>query len=287
MISSMTAFARKTKDANWGSLVWEVRSVNHRYLEISVRLPEPLRDLEKAVRDQIQKQLYRGKVEAQLKFQPGQDMPFEIVVNEKLARQLASAATPLQQLFSNTQLNTMDLLSWPGILQTKETQMEVVGQAAIVLLKETLAAIVEIRQREGEGIKQYIEKRLANIQKYVDEIKPRMPAALELAREKIISRFEELAVSLDNERLEQEIVWLVNKVDIGEEIQRLEAHAQEVHRVLARDEAVGRRLDFLMQELNRETNTLGSKSMDTTISQAVIELKVQIEQIREQVQNIE
>lgn len=287
MISSMTAFARKTKDANWGSLVWEVRSVNHRYLEISVRLPEPLRDLEKAVRDQIQKQLYRGKVEAQLKFQPGQDMPFEIVVNEKLARQLASAATPLQQLFSNTQLNTMDLLSWPGILQTKETQMEVVGQAAIVLLKETLAAIVEIRQREGEGIKQYIEKRLANIQKYVDEIKPRMPAALELAREKIISRFEELAVSLDNERLEQEIVWLVNKVDIGEEIQRLEAHAQEVHRVLARDEAVGRRLDFLMQELNREANTLGSKSSDSEITQSVVEIKVQIEQMREQVQNIE
>ena len=287
MISSMTAFASKTLEAHWGSITWEIRSVNHRYLELAVRLPEPLRHLEKMLREAIPKHLHRGKVEVSLKFQPGQTLPCEIMVNQKLAQQLAKAAESLQLLFSHAQFNMMDVLSWPGMLQTKETHLEEVVVAAGALLQTTVEELVEVRQREGEGLQTYIEARLDAIQSYLDQIKPRTSLALQAGYEKMMARFEELTVNLDKERLEQEMVWLANKMDISEELQRLETHTKEVRRVLTQDTVVGRRLDFLLQELNREANTLSNKSTDSAIIQAAIELKVHIEQIREQVQNIE
>ena len=287
MIVSMTAFARKSQEADWGSITWEVRSVNHRYLELSLRLPEPLRVLEKSVREHIQDQLARGKVEATLKFQPGRVVPFDMVVNQELAENLVGAAQSIHQLFPTTQLNIMDVLQWPGVLQIKDTRMDVVGEAMLALLKKALADLMVSRQREGEGLKEYVGTRLDTIQQYLDQVEQRLPEVLQWGRERITARFKELSVNVDKDRLEQEMVWLAQKADIAEELQRLQAHVAEVRRVLSQGGVVGRRLDFLMQELNREANTLGSKSMDSSISQAVIELKVCIEQMREQVQNIE
>jgi len=287
MIASMTAFARKNQEANWGSITWELRTVNHRYMEMTVRMPEPLRHLEKTVREHIQQHINRGKVEAILKFQPGQDVPFNITVNQSLAGQLAHAAQSLKALFPNAQANAMDLLAWPGILQTTDTNMDVVGVALLELLQQTLSELVAARQREGEGVKKFIVERLQSINRYSGVVAKRMPNVINTAQTKIQARFEELSVSLDKERFEQEMVWLAQKFDIAEELQRLEAHAIEVQRVLEKGGVVGRRLDFLMQELNREANTLSSKSVDSEVTQAAIELRVQIEQIREQVQNIE
>lgn len=287
MISSMTAFARKSQEANWGSITWELRSVNHRYLEISVRMPEPLRHLEKSVREQIQKHINRGKIEAILKFQPGQDVPFNMTVNESLAGQLATAAQSMKELFPNAQANVMDLLAWPGILQTTDTNMDVVGMALLKLLQQTLSDLVAVRQREGEGVKKFISERLQLVKRYINAVEKRMPSVIKGAQTKIQARFEELSLSLDKDRFEQEMVWLAQKVDIAEELQRLEAHTVEVQRILEKGGVVGRRLDFLMQELNREANTLSSKSVDSEVTQAAMELRVQIEQIREQVQNIE
>ena len=287
MIASMTAFARQSHEANWGALTWEIRTVNHRYLEISLRLPDFLRDLEQSARDTIQKQLHRGKIEAMLRFQPGQDIPFDIMVNQTLTQQLANASKKIIEFFPAAHINTMDVLSWPGVLQTKKKQTKAFAEAVITLLRSTLEDCVITRQREGDGLKQFIEARLAVIQEQANIIKKQMPAVLKMGRKKMLARFEELSLGIDKERLEQEMVWVAQKVDIAEELQRLTAHVIEVKRIIKQGGVVGRRLDFLMQELNREANTLGSKSVDTQITQAAVELKVQIEQIREQVQNIE
>lgn len=287
MIASMTAFARKSQEANWGSITWEIRTVNHRYLEISIRMPESLRNYEKSVREQIQKSISRGKVEATLKFQPGQDVPFNITVNQSLAQQLADAAQSVNGLFLNAQVNMVELLAWPGILQTKDTNLDAVGEGTLELLQQALSDLVAARQREGDGVKKFIVERLQSIQQGIEVIKKRMPTVVKTGQTKMKARFEELSVSLDKERFEQEMVWLAQKVDIAEELQRLETHVIEVQRVLKAGDVVGRRLDFLMQELNREANTISSKSVDSEVTQAAIELRVQIEQMREQVQNIE
>ncbi len=287
MIASMTAFARKSQEANWGAITWEIRTVNHRYLEISIRMPESLRNYEKLVREQIQKSISRGKVEATLKFQPGQDVPFNITVNQSLAQQLADAAQSVNGLFPNAQVNMVELLAWPGILQTKDTNLDAAGEGTLELLQQTLSDLVAARQREGDGVKKFIVERLQNIQQGIEVIKKRMPTVVKTGQTKMKARFEELSVNLDKERFEQEMVWLAQKVDIAEELQRLEAHVIEVQRVLKAGDVVGRRLDFLMQELNREANTISSKSVDSEVTQAAIELRVQIEQMREQVQNIE
>lgn len=287
MIASMTAFARKSQEANWGSITWEIRTLNHRYLEIAIRMPEPLRNFEKSVRNQIQQFISRGKIEAILRFQPGQDVPFNIIVNQSLAQQLAHAAQSMDTLFPNAHIDMTGILTWPGILHTKNSNMGDVDEAMLILLQETMSDLVSMRQREGAKIKEFMQNRLKDIQIYIDVIKKRMPDVLNISRAKIKTRFEKLAVNLDKERLEQEMVWLAQKMDIAEELQHLEAHVIEVRRVLEKENVVGRRLDFLMQELNREANTISSKSIDLQVTQAAIELRVQIEQMREQVQNVE
>lgn len=287
MIASMTAFACKTEDTPFGSMTWEIRSVNHRYLDCSVRLPELLRSLEKTIRDVLQKRLQRGKVEAVLRLQFSDDIPGVFSVNPMLLKQLALAVDSLKPLFPSIQVNATDILSWPGLLSTKEKPLEKLSQSALDVFEITLSELVMNREREGKTLKKYLEERLKGIEKQIKVIQHRIPAVLETAHQKIRARFDELSLSLDKDRLEQEMLWLIQKSDVSEELQRLDAHVIEMHRILKLSGAVGRRLDFLAQELNREANTLGSKSIDAELTQAAVELKVFIEQIREQVQNIE
>lgn len=288
MVASMTAFARCSYGAKWGTLTWEIRTVNYRYLEVTLRMPDFLNAFEQPSREIIRTYLNRGKIEAALRFQFGaQELPAEVRVNEALTQQLAKAAQIVLEFFPSATINVMDVLTWPGILQTKEVQVDVIGTVVLDLLKNTLDECISVREREGNGVKLFLEDRLRISKNLITYIKKRMPILLKSAREKVRLRFEELAVGLDKERLEQEMLWLTQKTDIAEELQRLETHINEVKRVLSQGKVIGRRLDFLMQELNREVNTLGNKSIDIDVSQAVIELKVQIEQMREQVQNIE
>ncbi len=287
MISSMTAFARQSAETQFGTLTWELRSVNHRYLELSLRTPEFFRDIEKVARETIQQHAQRGKVEATLRFQPGEDVPFRIQANVPLIEQLAEVGKTIAGYFPSSSVNLMDVLSWPGALEMKERHREAVDQQALGLLSEVLTLFVESRGREGEGIKQFLLDRLLNLEKGVKTIQKAAPAVLESLRSKLMARFEELSLALDKDRLEQEMVWMAQKLDVAEELQRLDAHIKEVDRVLKQGGLVGRRLDFLIQELNREANTLGSKSADANITKVVVEMKVQIEQMREQVQNIE
>lgn len=287
MISSMTSFSHKTLENKWGSLGWELRSVNHRYLDITVRLPEVFHGLEKKIRDLIQQYLRRGKVEVALQFIPGEEASFEFMINKPLAKKLANAGKEMGELFPNLQINMMDMLAWQGMLQIKETNMDVIGENALALLKKSLEEMVATRQREGTALKAFLKERLQHMQEQMAIVASRAPISLEAERQRIRNRFLELNLELDQDRVEQEILWLTQKADITEELQRLAVHLHEVQRVVDQGGVVGRRLDFLMQELNRETNTIASKSIDSRISQASIEMKVLIEQMREQVQNIE
>lgn len=287
MIHSMTGFSCKSLETKWGVLTFEIRSVNHRYLELGVRLPDYCRDLEKSVREHIQKKVQRGKIEVQLRFQPGEAAPFQLIINKPLMAQLAKASKTVTEFFPDSTVDTMTLLSWPGILQTSTENASVMNDQIVALLEMTIEDWLSFRAREGESINQFLRERLSIIQNKCMQIQERMPSVILLSKQKMRARFEELAVTVDSDRLEQELLWLSQKTDIAEELQRIDAHVKEVTRVLGQSEAVGRKLDFLMQELNREANTLGSKSVDAEITQAVVELKVQIEQMREQVQNIE
>lgn len=287
MVASMTGFANKTLESSFGNLSWEVRSVNHRYLEISTRMPENFRALEMEVRGRIQTLVKRGKVEATLKFAPGLEVPFDLVVNESMVKQLHSAAQVVNNHFKDNQVNTVDILNWPGVLDKKQTHTEELQQSALALLDSSLQDLCSVRQREGQGLKTFIEARLDEMKREIKLVEERLPLLQEQARTKLHDRFSELNMQVDSDRLEQEIVLLLQKMDVAEEIQRLHAHIDETQRVLAQGQLIGRRLDFLMQEFNREANTLGSKSSDAQVTKAVVELKVQIEQTREQVQNIE
>ncbi len=287
MIASMTAFARSATQAQWGSLTWELRSVNHRYLEVSVRLPEALRVIEKLAREQTARVLKRGKVELNLKFYPGEDVPFDFEFNENLAKQLAQTSKQVSDIFPVATTQVVDVLNWPGVLQIKETHMQQVNKEALVLLQQALEEMLQMRCKEGEGIKDFLMQRLAVIEEQVEKVTQELPVLLKKQREKILARFEEMRLELDKDRLEQEMVWLTQKMDVAEELQRLKSHVEEVRRILGKGGVVGRRLDFLMQELNREANTLSSKSVDAGLTQAAVELKVAIEQMREQVQNVE
>lgn len=287
MISSMTAFARQMEQTPYGQFTWEVRSVNHRYLEIGLRLPESLRSLEKKIRELLGASLKRGKVDVMLRFQPGEEVPFELKINSALVKQLAALNAQVRDHFSDAQTQLMDLLSWPGVLETTETRADVLAEQALRSLEQTIAEVTSVRQREGEGIAAFLEARLLVILAEVEKIEKRVPKVQKQTREKILQRFEELALEPNAERVEQEMVYLLQKMDVAEELQRLLAHMEEVRRLLKKGGVIGRRLDFLMQELNREANTLGSKSADADVTQSVVEMKVQIEQMREQVQNIE
>lgn len=288
MIRSMTAFSRKEVKGEWGTLVWELRSVNHRYMEISPRLPEQLRDLENGVREKLRKQLSRGKIECTLKLKSEQIAPSTININEAYLKEIVAAAHKIQEITKDSAvLPTLGLLSMPGIIEAPESDPTELQKIAHNALDEALVDFIAHREREGQEMRQLIEDRLVAIGTQIAIAREKIPEVLKHQRERIVQRLEEVKASLDSERLEQEMVFIAQKADIDEELDRLTTHVEEVKRSLKKGGACGRRLDFLMQELNREANTLGSKSIDTSTTQVAVELKVLIEQMREQIQNIE
>lgn len=288
MLRSMTAFARSEQLSEDWTIIWELRSVNHRYLELAVRLPETLRALEGGIRERISNALSRGKVEANLKLQSAAGNVVAVSLNRPLAIGLLNVAAELEALMGpGTGLRLGELFRWPGVVSEMEPALEILQQAILTCLDSALAELVNTREREGERIGGMILQRCEAMRTQLQKIRIRRPEVLARQREKLLSRLAELPVEPDHHRLEQELVLIAQRLDVEEELDRLEAHLDEIVDVLRRPEAVGRRLDFLMQELNREANTLASKSADTETTRAAVELKVLIEQMREQVQNIE
>lgn len=288
MIRSMTAFARNQATESFGVLIWELRSVNHRYLDIHMRLPDELRAMEARFRELISAELHRGKLECCLRFKPAVMIENGIEINKDFTKALIHACDQINlMMHQSSDINVVDLLSWPGVVKESELDMKPVMEAGELLLGQALQDLVDNREREGARLKDLITQRLDKIEQTVGLVREDMPDIRANQRLKVLSKFEELKAAPDMDRLEQELVYLVQKMDVDEELDRLHAHVKELRDVLVREEAIGRRLDFLMQELNREANTLGSKSADIRTTQASVELKVLIEQMREQIQNIE
>jgi uncharacterized protein (TIGR00255 family) len=287
MVHSMTAFARNEQATAHGTLSWELRSVNHRYLEPHLRLPEAFRDLEGAVREALRQGLSRGKVECTLRFAE-ESAGKQLQVDSERARQLIAAAEQVAALIQQpAPLNPLEVLAWPGVLVADSADPQALNAAALKLFDQALAELKAGRAREGAELAKLLNDRLDSILDEVAALRELVPQMLAGQRQKIETRFAEMQAELDPQRLEQELVLLAQKSDVAEELDRLSTHVSEVRRVLKAGGAAGRRLDFLMQELNREANTLGSKAFDPRSTQAAVNLKVLIEQMREQVQNIE
>ncbi len=288
MIRSMTAFARHERETPWGTLTWELRSVNHRYLEVTPRLPEELRALETRVRERANAALGRGKLECQLRFRSLEAAARGIALNRELIAGVVAAAGEVSAVTPNAAaVNPLDVLRWPGVVQAAPLDYEGLAEEVMAAFDAALMELVETRAREGAQLSALIEQRCEGIETQVAEVKQRVPEVMTRLREKLLARLAEVRAELDPARLELEMVLFSQRLDVEEEIDRLGAHVAEVRRVLKQKEPVGRRLDFLMQELNREANTIGSKSADVETTRASVELKVLIEQMREQVQNIE
>ncbi|MES9947309.1 MAG: YicC/YloC family endoribonuclease [Candidatus Thiodiazotropha sp.] len=284
----MTAFAREEHRGDLGILSWEIRSVNHRYLEMFLRLPEELRVLEPLVRERMNARLGRGKLDISLKFKPGSAAEAGLSVNQRLVLQLVDAEHQVSDLTGLSQsIRSADLLRWPGVLEEKEQDFTPVKKQAMALLETTIDSLIDNRLREGERLGKIVQQRCFGLKAQVERVRDLMPEVLEGVRSRISDRLTEVMEELDEARLEQEMVILAQRLDVDEEMDRLETHLEEVERVLGADEPIGRRLDFLMQELNREANTLTSKSSSVDVTRAAVEMKVLIEQMREQIQNIE
>ncbi len=287
MIHSMTAFARAEQAGANGTLSWELRSVNHRYLEPHLRLPESFRDLEGAVREALRNGLSRGKVECTLRFSDDNAGKALQVDLERAAQLIAAAESVAGLIKQPAALNPLEVLGWPGVLVADAADPQALNQSALALFTEALNELKNGREREGAELAKLLNERLDSILEQVVALRELVPQMLAGQRQKIIDRCAEMQAELDPQRLEQELVILAQKSDVAEELDRLSTHVSEVRRVLKTGGQAGRRLDFLMQELNREANTLGSKAFDTRSTQAAVNLKVLIEQMREQVQNIE
>lgn len=283
----MTAFARHSLETEHGNFTWEIRSVNSRYLEAFFRLPDAFRDLEPVLREQLKKNVSRGKIECSLRFQAHQQSQ-SLQVDTEFVHQLLQATDQVQSIIGPGQaLDALEVLQWPGVLAPETTDSKARQQDALVAFKECVQNTLTTRAREGADMAQLIQQRLDKMQEQVAYVQQNMPAALAAQKANIIERLGDLQQSLDPNRLEAEMVLLANKADVAEEIDRLNTHIEAVEGILQKDGPIGRHLDFMMQELNREANTLSSKSLTTGITQAAVDLKVLIEQAREQVQNIE
>ncbi|NVK23159.1 MAG: YicC family protein [Kangiellaceae bacterium] len=288
MVRSMTAFARQQFSAEWGNVTWEIKSVNQRFLEPNFRMPETFRHLEFALREVLRKQLNRGKLDCSLRIEMNSAKTGKIKLDQDMAQQLLTVHQELQVLAQENQSpDLVQLMRWPGLLQQDETDTKTMEQDVTETFKQTVAQLITVREREGQALGDIIEQRLTGISAQVEQVAQQMPDIIQWQRDKLINRFEEAKVELDADRLEQEMVMLAQKVDVAEELDRLKTHITECSRLLHQGGAIGRRLDFLMQEFNREANTLGSKSIKAEITASAVEMKVLIEQMREQVQNIE
>ncbi|MDX3773493.1 YicC family protein [Chromatiaceae bacterium AAb-1] len=286
MIHSMTAFARHETKADWGSALWEIRSVNQRYLESYFRLPEQFRGLESLLRDKLRNALHRGKIEVSLKYNANQASG-ELKLNEAFATQLLQSANTLLAQEPRAQINIADILRWPGVMETQAEDIDTLQAELLAGFDTAMQDFLAGRGREGAAIEQMIQDRLTAIGEQVAFVKAHLPQAMQWQRDRITSRLAEIKAELDQSRLEQEMAFLAQKSDVAEELDRLEAHIKETRHTLKKGGACGRRLDFMMQEFNREANTLSSKAISTEITNAAVELKVLIEQMREQIQNIE
>jgi len=283
----MTAFARSEAEFSWGTLVWEIRSVNQRFLEPNFKLPDFMRQHEIAIRDKLRKRLARGKVECSLRFHESVGQQ-SVQVDQVRLQQISEALKQIQLTGSSEgAIDPLALLQFPGVMNSTSADPNELGQAALSLFDEALAQLIEGRQREGIELAGLIEDRLQSIAAIVGEIRSKMPQIIENQKANLVDRVSQLGVDLDAERLEQEVVLLAQRADVAEELDRLDTHITEVRRILKEKGPIGRKLDFLMQELNREANTLGSKSVVVATTQSAVELKVLIEQMREQIQNIE
>lgn len=287
MIQSMTAYARIEHKAQWGTASWEIRSVNQRYLETYLRLPEQFRSFEPVLRDRLRKRLSRGKVEVNLRYELADNSNNELQLNQALAKQLLDAATWLKQEAGQGEVNLTDILRWPGVLASGEQDMDAIGADLMTAFDSAIDQFIEARGREGEAIKDMLLSRLDGVSEQIAVVREHMPTVMLYQREKLTNRLAEIKGELDPARIEQEMVLLAQKQDVAEEMDRLEAHVAEARRILKKGGSEGRRLDFMMQEFNRESNTLASKSISTEITSAAVELKVLIEQMREQIQNVE
>lgn len=285
----MTSFAHRSEQGNWGSAVWEIRSLNHRYFDCSFHLPESLRNLESELRELLRSQLTRGRIDCYLRYQPGDAVKLKLSLNTNLVKQLAIAADKLKHQFKNS-LSAVDpirVLLWHDVLQISETESQLVHKKIIKLFEQTLAEVIAIRKREGSLLGKLIVQRLQNVLLEVSKIKKLLPVIVKNRKVKLLSHLEEVKMKLDVGRLEQEMVFFAQRIDVTEEIERMELHVQEIRRILKQGGVVGKGLDFLMQELNREANTLASKSVDKRVTHGAVEIKILVEQMREQVQNIE
>ena len=288
MIRSMTAFARQEAETDEGALSWELRSLNHRYLEIGLRLPDELRIAEAAVRDRINARLGRGKVDCSCRFRAQVSGSVPVDINEEnLSRLLAACETVGTRLHYTVPLSPLELLRWPGVVCEEKPDTAPLVKDALLLLDRTLDELVTSREREGGQIKGLLLQRCEAMDELVVQARELMPEIRAGLRARLVARLAEFDIEADPGRLEQELVIQIQKIDIDEELDRLQGHIEELRRVLEREEPVGRRLDFLMQELNREANTLGSKSVAAGTTNISVELKVLIEQLREQIQNVE
>jgi len=288
MIRSMTGFARRERQDTWGTLICELRTVNHRYLEISLRLPEELKALDNDIRQTINSQLRRGKVDANLYLKSAVGARRSLELDNTLLEELLRRATDVRsQVRDSAPLDVLEVLRWPGIVREAEIDIAPIQAAALQLLRDSLKELNDTRDREGLRIRELILTRCASMRTNVQTVKLRLPEVSRRLRERIVEKISLLGVTPDQERLEQELVLYAQRMDVDEELDRLEGHLIEVTNVLDSSEPAGRRLDFLMQELNREANTLSSKSQDVETTRAAVDMKVMIEQMREQVQNIE
>lgn len=288
MISSMTAFARESKKGGFGELICEVKSVNHRYLEITIRLPEVLRNMETIIRDKIKSVIQRGKVDCIFNLTASNEGNVSLEVNTDLAQQILQAEVILLEACNvPSGIDTQALLKWPGVLQQKLEEPKHTQEEVISILDSVLTEFTLARQREGQALTEFLRARLKEINRYVEVVRQMLPGIQKSYESKLLARFNEAKLELEPLRLAQEMLLLGQKLDVSEELDRLSAHNSEVMRILDNGGVMGKHLDFLMQELNREANTLSSKSINSEMTKAAVEIKLLIEQMREQIQNIE
>ena len=289
MIRSMTGFARRERQGPWGTLTCELRAVNHRYLELSLRMPEELRSLENDARQLLTTTLRRGKVDAGLYLRSTSAAPATLEINRALLEQLLQRAAEVEKLAGGAHgaVNALDLLRWPGVVREAERDLAPVLAAALDLVRETANDLNDARSREGARIRDMLRSRCEALQQSVVQVRARLPELAAKIRARVSERVAQLGTQVDADRLEQELVLLAYKMDFEEELDRLGSHVTETLQILDSKEPAGRRLDFLMQELNREANTLSSKSQDVDTTRTAVDIKVLIEQMREQVQNVE
>lgn len=288
MLHSMTGFARASADSPLGTLTWELRAVNHRYLDLLFKMPDELRSSESAFRQLAAERLKRGKIECALHFRRAFDADKDLKLDPRLVALLAQRLREIAgRLDDADEVDPMDILRWPGVIQPPDTDSESLVREAGALFERALDALEAMRRNEGERIAELIGTRCNEILRIAGSVRARLPDVLEATRNRQRDRLARLGVDADPERLEVELALVAQKLDVDEELDRLTSHVREIHDSLAADEPVGRRLDFLMQELNREANTLGSKSADTETTRSAVDLKVLIEQMREQIQNVE